>query len=423
MVQDRVLPLKSGASEGHLPVPRCLSDPVRPTKRLVILGSTGSIGTQTVEIAIDEGYDVVALAAGRNVERLATQVCRLSPAFVSVQDEETRALLSCRLAELHGPSPEIGVGREGLVRAAQWEEADTVVASITGFAGLEPVLAAARSGKKIALANKEALVVAGHAVMRLASESGALILPVDSEHSAIWQCLMAASPSDVHHVILTCSGGPFFGCTRDDMANASVEHALAHPTWSMGKKITVDSATLMNKAFELMEACHLFGLQPDDVKVIIHPQSHIHSMVAFKDGSYLAQLGSPDMRLPIRYALTFPHRSDCFERMSFDFLSGGVSTGWSFARVDEDVFPSLRLARGVWREGGMMPLVFNASNEAAVSLFLDGRIPLTKIFDFVERALVDFSHMSSTESSTFDDMMDGHQRVMARVREYARHTS
>ncbi|HHW94035.1 MAG TPA: 1-deoxy-D-xylulose-5-phosphate reductoisomerase [Clostridiaceae bacterium] len=402
----------------NLPVPRRLNDRVPQTRKLAILGSTGSIGTQSLEVARDEGFEVVSLAAGRNVERLIEQIRLFRPDYVSVQDKDVRATLIERLIHHNVSCPEIGVGREGLVRAAKWDEADTIVAAITGFAGLEPVLAAASSGKKIALANKEALVVAGYAVMQLASDSGALILPVDSEHSAIWQCLLSAFPSDLHHVVLTCSGGPFFGQTRDDLAYVSVAQALAHPTWSMGDKITIDSATLMNKAFELIEACHLYGLEPDDVRVVIHPQSRVHSLVAFKDGSYLAQLGSPDMRVPIRYALTFPYHSDCSNSESFGLFDSSVNHVWTFAKVDEETFPSLRLARKVWHDGGLMPLVFNASNEAAVRLFLDGVIQLTQIFDFVERALVEFSYMSSIESSTFDDMMNGHHRVMRRVHDY-----
>ncbi len=418
MTRDQLLSFKRHGPGSPLSVPRGLSDRVRPTSKIAVLGSTGSIGTQSLEVARDEGFKVVALAAGKNAERLAEQIRLYNPAYVSVRDEETRASLIRQLASLNVPRPDIGVGREGAVRVARWNDADTVVAAITGFAGLEPVLAAAASGKKIALANKEALVVAGRAVMQLAAESGALILPVDSEHSAIWQCLMAAFPSDLHHVILTCSGGPFFGRTRDELARVSVEEALAHPTWMMGRKITIDSATLMNKAFELIEACHLYGLEPEDVRVVIHPQSIAHSLVAFKDGSYLAQLGSPDMRVPIRYALTFPNRSDLSASAAFDlFDEDGFA--WTFAKVDEETFPSLRLARQAWHAGGQAPLVFNASNEAAVALFLDGVIQLTHIFDFVERALVEFSHMSSIESSTFDDMMNGHCRVMERVFEYA----
>ncbi|MGI6507269.1 MAG: 1-deoxy-D-xylulose-5-phosphate reductoisomerase [Saccharofermentanales bacterium] len=422
MTQDGLLSLKRCLQGSSLPVPRQLSDPVRPTNKLAVLGSTGSIGTQSLEVARDEGFEVVSLAAGRNVEKLAEQIALFKPAFVSVLDEDVRTSLVRRLVELDVSCPDIGVGRSGVVRAARWDDADTVVAAITGFAGLEPVLAAAASGKKIALANKEALVVAGHAVMQLASDSGALILPVDSEHSAIWQCLMASFPSDLHHIILTCSGGPFFGRTRDEMDDVSVEEALAHPTWSMGEKITVDSATLMNKAFELIEACHLYGLEPENVRVVVHPQSLVHSLVAFKDGSCLAQVGSPDMRIPIRYALTFPSRSDCFDRTPFDLFDGSENKTWTFANVDEETFPSLRLAREVWCDGGLMPLVFNASNEAAVRLFLDGAIQLTQIFDFVERALDEFRHMSSIEALSFDDMMDGHHRVLRRVRTYA-HTT
>ncbi len=418
MAFNRLVPLKARGTEGGQPVPRRLDSVIRKTRRLSVLGSTGSIGTQSLEVARDEGFEVAALAAGKNVASLAGQIRVFHPRFVSVQDAESKRALIEALSAIGEPCPEIGVGRDGLVRAAQWIDADTVVAAVTGFAGLEPVLAAASAGKKIALANKEALVVGGHAVTRFARESGALILPVDSEHSAIWQCLLAAFPHDLDHIILTCSGGPFFGKTREELAGVTASQALAHPTWSMGSKITIDSATLMNKAFEVLEACHLYGLNPEDVRVIIHPQSRVHSLVALKDGAYLAQLGPPDMRIPIRFALTFPRRADRTARDPFDLFPGEGSS-WSFAAVDEETFPSIAMARRVWRAGGLMPLVMNAANEAAVRLFLDGIIPFTKIFDFVERALADFRYMSDAEEPAFDDMINGHNRVMEKVGEYA----
>lgn len=416
---DRLLPLKKRVTGDRLPVPRSLCAEISPTRRLSVLGSTGSIGSQTLEVARDEGYEIVALAAGKNVILLAEQIRAFKPRMAAVQDEESANKLVERLQNNNDPIPDIGVGRDGLVRAARLKEADTVVAAITGFAGLEPVLAAADAGKKIALANKEALVVGGHAVMHLAHESGALILPIDSEHSAIWQCLQAAHSEDLQHIILTCSGGPFFGKTRETLDHVTVEQALAHPTWSMGKKITIDSATLMNKAFEVMEACHLFGVDTKHVRVVVHPQSIVHSLVALNDGAYLAQLGSPDMKVPIRYALTFPCRSDRSTDCAFD-LFACEKAEWSFAKVDESTFPTLALARKAWQAGGLMPLVLNAANEAAVNLFLERQIPFTKIFDFVERALDDFSHMESIVESSFDDMINEHRRVIKTVGDYAK---
>ncbi len=389
--------------------------PIPETKRLAVLGSTGSIGRQAIEVAREEGYQIASLAAGQNTELLANQIESLRPEFVSVGDEEAKARLLSRLKTKGLESlPVIDAGRRGAVRAAAWPGVDTVLAAITGFAGLEPVLAAVSSGRKIALANKESLVVAGHEVMGRALESGALILPVDSEHSAVWQCLLASPGALVRRIILTCSGGPFHGRSRESLVGVSAGEALAHPTWSMGAKISLDSATLMNKAFEVIEACHLFGLPHREIEVVVHPQSLVHSLVEFSDGALLAQLGEPDMAIPIRFALTFPNRSTRVSRPSFDFFSPGHNR-WTFEPVGEELFPAIAMAREAFDKGGLMPLVLNAANEAAVARFLAGEIGFVSIFTLVRRALDDFSHWSAIRAPSFDDMMGAHRRVVETV--------
>ena len=398
-------------------VPTRLDAPVPPTQSITILGSTGSIGCQSLEVARQEGYRVVALAAGRNVSLLARQIVEFKPSYVSVIDESAKQALMAHLAADTPDgftNPCIVTGRKGALLVATHPEADTVVAAITGFAGLEPVLGAASAGKKIALANKESLVVAGDEVKRLASRSGAWILPVDSEHSAIWQCSLASPEGSVSRIVLTCSGGPFHGLSRNQLSGVTVAEALAHPTWTMGDKITIDSATLMNKAFEVLEGCHLFDMEHRTIDVVVHPQSIVHSFVEFQDGALMAQLGPPDMTIPIRFALTFPKRSDKKTLKPYDLLSG-EGTSWSFAPVREDVFPSIRMAREAYDRGGLMPLVLNAANEAAVSRFLSKDIPLTRIFDLIRRALSHFNHMAAIKAPSFDDMMSAHLRVMRHV--------
>ncbi len=431
-------------------VPRSLNTPVPRSHVLCLLGSTGSIGVQTLHVAEEERLVVFALVCGRNVRLLSEQIKAWRPRYVSVQDENARQSLLLLLdaeskyrampedkvaliAEtsdilynqkadqsplLLVPSssdlPIIGMGRRGAVLAASLTKVDTVIGAITGFAGLEPVLAAADSGKKIALANKESLVAAGELVRCRASKGGAWIIPIDSEHSAIWQCALAALPDDLSRVILTCSGGPFLGFSKEKLVHVSPEQALLHPTWSMGSKITVDSATLMNKGFELIEACRLFHLPPERVQVIVHPESIVHSLAEFRDGVVLAQLGEPDMKMPIRFALTFPDRTEIADAESFNLLetSSGALT---FVAPDEDVFPSIQMARDAVRQGGLMPLVLNAANEAAVSLFLEGKISFPAIFSLIESVLNDFSHMSSTKESSFDAMMAVHEEIQADV--------
>jgi len=394
-------------------VPSSLDAPLPPTRALSVLGSTGSIGSQTLTVARQEGFEVKALAAGRRMDRLADQVALFRPAYVSVLDEAAKRDLIQRLREAYGLDqlPQIGVGRQGAVLAARWPEADTVVAAITGFAGLEPVLAAADAGRKIALANKESLVVAGQEVRKRAEESGAWILPVDSEHSAIWQCRLAAPPDSIRRLILTCSGGPFVDHSSEELRQVTLAEALSHPTWSMGGKITIDSATLMNKAFEVIEACHLFDLSADRVDVAVHRQSLVHSLVEFTDGALLAQLGDPDMALPIRFALTFPRRSDRPQDKPFDLLAEGRSA-WTFEPVRREIFPSIDWGREVYAQGGLMPLVLNAANEAALARFMAGEIAFLSIFSLIRQALDEFSHLSAMKASSFDDMMSAHVRVM-----------
>ena len=406
----------NGPVSFHDVVPATLDAGVPETKTMAVLGSTGSIGCQTLSVASQEGYCVAALAAGRNIVVLADQIAKFKPSFVSVADEAARCQLVDRLNVIGvGQPAEIGLGRQGVVGAATWPEADTVVAAITGFAGLEPVLAAASAGKKIALANKESLVVAGGEVKRRAAMSGAWLLPVDSEHSAIWQCMLAAPKGSVRRVILTCSGGPFHGKTREALRLATAAEALSPPTWTMGGKITIDSATLMNKAFEVIEGCHLFDLDHRAIDVVVHRQSIVHSMVEFTDGALMAQLGPPDMTIPIRFALTFPNRSATVMQPPFDLLAPG-HRAWTFEAVDEDLFPTLAMARQAFDRGGLMPLVLNAANEAALALFLEGAVAFTSIFDLVRRALDDFSHLSAIKASSFDAMMSAHRRVTDHVR-------
>lgn len=390
-------------------VPRRWDAPVPPTTSLAVLGSTGSIGRQTLAVAREEGFAIVALAAGRRVEVLAEQIRCHRPSVVSVADDDVKAALLHVLTAEGIPAPRILTGREGVVACATVREADTVVGAIPGFAGVEPVLAAASAGKKIALANKESLVVAGDEVKRRARDAGAWILPVDSEHSAIWQCLLGADPDSVERIVLTCSGGPFFGYDRDALAEVTVADALAHPTWSMGQKITVDSATLVNKGFEVIEGCHLFDVDAEAIDVVIHRESIVHSMVEFKDGAVLAQLGMPDMTIPIRFALTFPRRSDCETAPRIDFSKAMT---WSFYPVDHRTFPSIDMARRAWRWGGCMPLVYNAANDVAVARFLAGDGGLPDIFDAIDRALHRFVHERDIEMPSFDAMLSQHDEAV-----------
>ncbi|GAX90559.1 1-deoxy-D-xylulose-5-phosphate reductoisomerase [Effusibacillus lacus] len=337
-------------------------------KKLAILGSTGSIGIQTLDVvaSLPEQFEVIALAAGSNLPVLFEQIDRFQPAIVSVATPE----LAVQVKERYGTRLQVEAGHTGLQTVATVSEADLVVTAVVGTVGLRPTLAAVSAGKDIALANKETLVAAGHLVTELAAGRGTRILPVDSEHSAIFQCMHGGKASEVRRILLTASGGSFRDKTREEMARATREDALAHPNWSMGAKITVDSATLMNKGLEVIEAHWLFGIPYDRIEVLIHPQSIIHSLVEFQDRSVLAQLGTPDMRVPIQYALSYPDRLEA-NWPSLDLLKVGTLT---FLEPDLVRFPVLGLAYEAGRTGGSMPAVLNAANEAAVELFLQGKI-------------------------------------------------
>jgi 1-deoxy-D-xylulose-5-phosphate reductoisomerase len=351
-------------------------------KALAILGSTGSIGTSTLDIVegLPEQFRVAALAAGSNLDRLEVQVRRYRPALVAVARESSGRELARRLG---AGGTEVCWGPDGLRRAAAESGADMVVSAIVGAAGLAPTAAAVQAGKDVALANKESLVMAGELITREAQAHGVRILPVDSEHSAIFQCLGGNGAREVRRLVLTASGGPFRTRPRATFATITPEEALKHPTWSMGKKITIDSATLMNKGLEVIEAHWLFGLPVQQVDVIIHPQSIVHSLVEYVDGSLLAQLGVPDMRVPIQYALTYPERHEnAVPRLVLDRLAG-----LTFELVDREKFPCLDLAYEAAGTGGSAPAVLNAANEVAVHQFLARRIGFDEIATVIRKAL------------------------------------
>jgi len=351
------------------------------TRKIAILGATGSIGKSTLDLVErnPEQSEVVAVTAATNVQELAAIARRTNASLAVIADES-------RLADLHasleGTHCQAAAGRGALLEAAA-VEADLVIAAIVGCAGLEPVMAAVNAGRTVALANKEALVTAGALMIDAAETSGATLLPVDSEHNAIFQCLAGSDGKGVSRIILTASGGPFWTATADQLREATPEQAVAHPKWNMGAKISVDSATLMNKGLELIEAHYLFGLPSNQIDVLIHPQSVVHSLVEFMDGSVLAQLGSPDMRIPIAYALAWPERMETPAQR----LDLAAVARLDFEQPDLDRFPALRLARAAMEEGGSAPAVLNAANEVAVASFLNGRIRFTEIPRLVERAL------------------------------------
>ncbi len=351
------------------------------TKTIALLGATGSIGRQTLEVARELGLTVAALTAHTNIDLLERQARQFRPRLAAVYDAAAAAVLRDRLSDT---GIEVLAGEEGLLAAATLAEADTLVTAVMGSVGLAPTLAAIRQGKRIALANKETLVCAGELVMSAAAEYGAEIIPVDSEHSAVFQCLQGCRDrGEVRRILLTCSGGPFYGKTHDQLEHVTAADALRHPNWHMGAKITIDSATLMNKGLEVIEAMHLYALPVEQVQPVIHRQSIVHSLVEFRDGALLAQLGTPDMKLPIRYALTYPYRAETPDA-PLDLLQCGALT---FAAPDEDAFPCLRLARQCGKTGGTSCAILNGANEAAVALFLRGDIGFNDIHRCVERAL------------------------------------
>ena len=350
-------------------------------KKIAILGSTGSIGTQTLEVIENQrDIEVTALAAGSNIRLLEEQIRKFKPKLACVWNEDKARELAVLVKDL---PVRIVSGMEGLIEAATEDSADIVVTAVVGMIGIRPTIAAMEAGKDIALANKETLVTAGHIIMPLAKERGVKILPVDSEHSAIFQCLNGENKDTIHKILLTASGGPFRGKTRAELKSVQVEDALNHPNWSMGRKITIDSSTMVNKGLEVMEAKWLFGVEMDQVEVVVQPKSVIHSMVQFEDGAVMAQLGTPDMKLPIQYALYYPERR---------FLPGDRLNFWTigqiaFEKPDMVNFPGLSLAYRAGKTGGTLPTIFNAANERAVAKFLNREISYLSITDMIEGAM------------------------------------
>lgn len=371
-------------------------------KNIAVLGSTGSIGTQTLDVVRhNDDFNIEVLAAGSNTEALEKQAREFSPRLVCVYKEEAASDLKKRLADT---DIRIVSGMDGLIEAAVYDTTDVAVTAMVGMIGIRPTIEAIKAGKDIALANKETLVTAGHIIMSLAGEYGVKILPVDSEHSAIFQCLNGEHGDQIDRILLTASGGPFRGRTRAEMKDITVEQALKHPNWAMGRKITIDSATMVNKGLEVMEAKWLFGVDFDNIQVVVQPQSLIHSMIQFKDGAIMAQLGTPDMKLPIQYALTYPDRRYLEgERVDFAALSQ-----ITFAVPDMENFRGLKLAYEAGRAGGIMPTVFNAANELAVGRFLAGQTGFLDITDSIEYAM---SMQKNVKNPTLEDILETEKGV------------
>lgn len=350
-------------------------------KNIAILGSTGSIGTQTLDVARkNEDLRVVAVSAGKSVEKLEEQIREFHPILAAVWDEKAARDLKTRIADT---DTKVVSGMEGLLELASMPESDILVTAIVGMIGIRPTMEGIRAGKDIALANKETLVTAGHLIMPMAREYGVSILPVDSEHSAIFQAIHGEENKEIHKLLITASGGPFRGRTTEELRNVTVADTLKHPNWVMGRKITVDSATLVNKGLEVMEARWLFDMDLDHIQVVVQPQSIIHSMVEFKDGAIMAQLGTPDMRLPIQYALYYPHR----RYLDGDRLDFTKLREITFEVPDMDTFRGLPIAIQASREGGSMPTVFNAANELAVKKFLEEKIGFLDIYEIIAQSM------------------------------------
>lgn len=350
-------------------------------KKIAILGSTGSIGTQTLEVArANKDIRVLGISAGKNIKKLEEQAREFSPRLVAVWEESAAAELRIKLQDT---DIRVVSGMEGLLELASMEETEILVTAIVGMLGIRPTIEAIKAGKDIALANKETLVTAGHLIMPMAKEYGVSILPVDSEHSAIFQALNGENKKEIHKLLITASGGPFRGKKTEDLKKVTLADTLKHPNWVMGQKITVDSATLVNKGLEVMEAKWLFGVELDQIQVVVQPQSVIHSMVEFKDGGIMAQLGTPDMRLPIQYALYYPHRR-YLDGERIDFAKLGKLT---FEEPDMETFLGLPMAIQASREGGSMPTVFNAANELAVKKFLHEEISFLDIYNIIGQSM------------------------------------
>ena len=374
-------------------------------KEIILLGSTGSIGTQAIEVCQFCGFRVKGLSAAHNIKRLEEQARLLHPDEVCIADE---ALLPELKAALADTDIHVTAGEQALCDLAA-APCDTVLNSVVGMAGLPLTMAALQAGNLLALANKESLVAGGELVLRAAEEHHTSILPVDSEHSAIFQCLQGCKPGMLHKILLTASGGPFFGRKADELRSVTVAEALAHPNWSMGRKITVDSATLMNKGLEVIEACHLFGVSANDIEVIVQRQSVIHSAIELTDRSVIAQMGVPDMKIPIQYALTYPDRVPCDVR-PLSLTDIGTLT---FAKPDTETFRCLPLCMEAMRRGGAAPCAANAANEEAVALFLDGRLKFLQIADAVEAGMEEFAGVSA---DTAEARMELYRAVRAFVR-------
>lgn len=376
-------------------------------KKIAILGSTGSIGTQTLEVVRENGdIEVVSLAAGSNTELLEKQVREFHPKVVCVYQEDRATDLKERLKD---ETVKVVTGMDGLIEAACVPEAEIVVTAVVGMIGIRPTIAAIEAGKDVALANKETLVTAGHLIIPLAKEKGIRILPVDSEHSAIFQSLQGNAGNKIQKILLTASGGPFRGKKQEDLLNVKVEDALKHPNWSMGRKITIDSSTMINKGLEVIEAKWLFDVSVDEIQVVVQPQSVIHSMVEYEDGSVIAQLGTPDMKLPIQYALYYPERR---------YLPGDRLDFWSlchldFEKPDLDTFYGLALAYEAGRAGGSMPTVLNAANELAVSMFLDRQITYLEIVEIIEDCMK--AH-KKIENPSLEQILMTEQETYERIR-------
>lgn len=378
-------------------------------KSITLLGSTGSIGVQALEVAAFHGMNIEALCFGSNIKLGEAQVRKFSPRFCAVFDEKAALDLKTRIADTE---TEIFCGTDGICEMTEAAGSDICLNAISGFAGLLPTMSAVKSCRRIALANKETLVAAGDIVMGAAKEHGCEIVPIDSEHSAIFQCLQAGKRDEVKRLILTCSGGAFFGYTKEKLATVTREQALGHPTWNMGAKITIDCATLMNKGLELIEAMHLFSVPASKTDIVIHRESIIHSMVEYIDNTVMAQLGSHDMRLPIQYALTYPDRAEAAgERL--DLVGLGRL---SFFSPDYETFPLLGLARRMAEAGGNMPCVMNAANEEAVGLFLSGRILFPEIPELVMRVCEETARI---EKPSLSDIIEENMRARALTANYA----
>lgn len=371
-------------------------------KKIAILGSTGSIGTQTLEIVRTNGdLEVTALAAGNNIDLLEQQIREFRPKLAAVWKEERAAELKSRVRDM---DIEIVSGMDGLLSVAAEPESEILVTAIVGMIGILPTIEAIKAGKDIALANKETLVTAGHIIMPLAKERGVSILPVDSEHSAIFQSLQGGQRKALHKILLTASGGPFRGKKREELKNIQVEDALKHPNWEMGRKITIDSSTMVNKGLEVIEAKWLFGVTVDQIQVVVQPQSIIHSMVEYEDGAVIAQLGTPDMKLPIQYALYYPER----RYLPGDRLDFAALQQITFEKPDMETFYGLKLAYEAGRRGGSLPTVLNAANERAVAMFLDRKIGYLQIPEIIQACME--SH-KNIEDPTVEEILKTEQET------------